>query len=273
MNKYEDQRLSRKQLEEIIDNLTDYESGTETEQEEAEPDNASEISEHESLASEIDSSDFEFKEQIDKRNSVSAWCKKVREGKFVKLACLWITEVIHVLVRCAQLKECLVLSKVRVKTQEPQLVTEHNLILSDTVTLKGARFKTVEAVKTKAAEVLNQLTEATSSTALNDGKVVWSGVEIAKESKLKAKKLTEREKIAKYENLSIELKRLWKLEKVETYALVISAEGVMTTRFAKNIAALGLSYNIIRNGQKAVLLQTCHIVRKVLGQDEFPPLA
>ncbi|KAJ8937515.1 hypothetical protein NQ318_005471 [Aromia moschata] len=32
---------------------------------------------------------------------------------------------------------------------------------------------------------------------------------------------------------------LWKLEKVETYALVISAEGVMTTRFAKNIAALG----------------------------------
>ncbi|KAJ8948309.1 hypothetical protein NQ318_020796 [Aromia moschata] len=84
---------------------------------------------------------------------------------------------------------------------------------------------------------------------------------------------TEREKIAKYENLSIELKRLWKLEKVETYALVISAEGVMTTRFAKNIAVLGLSYNIIRNGQKAVVLQTCHIVRKVLGQDEFPPLA
>ncbi|KAJ8947665.1 hypothetical protein NQ318_009549 [Aromia moschata] len=60
---------------------------------------------------------------------------------------------------------------------------------------------------------------------------------------------------------------------VDTYALVISAEGVMTTRFAKNIAALGLSYNIIRNGQKAVVLQTCHIVRKVLGQDEFPPLA
>ncbi|KAJ8961147.1 hypothetical protein NQ318_008827 [Aromia moschata] len=64
---------------------------------------------------------------------------------------------------------------------------------------------------------------------------------------------TEREKIAKYENLSIERKCLWKLEKVETYALVISAEGVLTTRFAKNIAALGLSYNIIPNGQKAVI--------------------
>ncbi|KAJ8942189.1 hypothetical protein NQ318_009208 [Aromia moschata] len=37
---------------------------------------------------------------------------------FVKLACLWITEVIHVLVRCAQLKELLLLPKVCVKTQE-----------------------------------------------------------------------------------------------------------------------------------------------------------
>ncbi|KAJ8956893.1 hypothetical protein NQ318_014310 [Aromia moschata] len=44
-------------------------------------------------------------------------------GKFVKLACLWITEVIHVLVRCAQLKELLLLPKVCVKTQEPQLAT------------------------------------------------------------------------------------------------------------------------------------------------------
>ncbi|KAJ8940989.1 hypothetical protein NQ318_011723 [Aromia moschata] len=85
---------------------------------------------------------------------------------------------------------------------------------------------------------------------------------------------TERQKIAKYENLSIELKRLWKLEKVETYALVISAEGVMTTRFAKTIATLGLSYNIIRNGQKAILLQTCHIClclecveRRIIGSE------
>ncbi|KAJ8954779.1 hypothetical protein NQ318_014889 [Aromia moschata] len=52
------------------------------------------------------------------------------EGKFVKLACLWITEVIRVLVRCAQLKELLLLPKVCVKTQEPQLVTEHNNLIA-----------------------------------------------------------------------------------------------------------------------------------------------
>ncbi|KAJ8951240.1 hypothetical protein NQ318_010268 [Aromia moschata] len=47
----------------------------------------------------------------------------------MKLACLWITEVIHELVRCAQLKELLPLPKVCVKTQEPQLVTEHNNLI------------------------------------------------------------------------------------------------------------------------------------------------
>ncbi|KAJ8946735.1 hypothetical protein NQ318_002565 [Aromia moschata] len=41
-----------------------------------------------------------------------------------------ITEVIHVLVRCAQLKELLLLPNMCVNTQEPQLVTEHNGLMS-----------------------------------------------------------------------------------------------------------------------------------------------
>ncbi|KAJ8935854.1 hypothetical protein NQ318_016873, partial [Aromia moschata] len=75
-----------------------------------------------------------------------------------------------------------------------------------------------------------------------------------------------------HNNNNNKLKRLWKLEKVETYALVISAEGVMTTRFAKNFAALGLSYNIIRNGQKAVVLQTGHIAFGT-GNPAYPSYA
>ncbi|KAJ8951323.1 hypothetical protein NQ318_008227 [Aromia moschata] len=50
-------------------------------------------------------------------------------GKFVKLAYLWITEVIHVLVWCAQLKELLLLPKVCVETQEPELVTKQNNLM------------------------------------------------------------------------------------------------------------------------------------------------
>ncbi|KAJ8950818.1 hypothetical protein NQ318_012680 [Aromia moschata] len=75
--------------------------------------------------------------------------------KYVKLACLWITEVIHVLVRCAQLKELLLLPKVCVKTQKPQLVTEHsnNLIMNDNRRTKlqmSAILKRLESVSKSA---------------------------------------------------------------------------------------------------------------------------
>ncbi|KAJ8959342.1 hypothetical protein NQ318_022028 [Aromia moschata] len=43
---------------------------------------------------------------------------------------IYITEVIHVLVQCSQLKELLLLPKVCVKTQKPQLFTEHNNLMS-----------------------------------------------------------------------------------------------------------------------------------------------
>ncbi|KAJ8945151.1 hypothetical protein NQ318_001616 [Aromia moschata] len=60
--------------------------------------------------------------------------------------------------------------------------------------LKGTRFDSVEAVgKPKATEVLNQVTAADLQNCLeiqfNNGKVVWSGVDIAKGSTVKAKKL------------------------------------------------------------------------------------
>ncbi|KAJ8951490.1 hypothetical protein NQ318_000186 [Aromia moschata] len=69
-----------------------------------------------------------------KTNSIEEGCiyagvkNFVATGQFVKLACLWITEVIHVLVRCAQLKELQLLPKVCVK--EPQLVTEYNNLMT-----------------------------------------------------------------------------------------------------------------------------------------------
>ncbi|KAJ8960464.1 hypothetical protein NQ318_013748 [Aromia moschata] len=56
--------------------------------------------------------------------------------------------------------------------------------LYEVKSLKGTRFESVEAVKAKATEVLNQLEKRTSSTAFNNGKLVWSGVEIAKGRKV-----------------------------------------------------------------------------------------
>jgi len=42
------------------------------------------------------------------------------------------------------------------------------------------------------------------------------------------------------------------------YPLVISAEGLVTVNFLKYLENIGLTKNILRVGQKAVVLQMCH---------------
>ena len=51
------------------------------------------------------------------------------------------------------------------------------------------------------------------------------------------------------------------------YPLVISAEGVVTKNFLKYLDNIGLTKNIFRVQQKAVLLQMSHIVCKFLGHN------
>lgn len=76
---------------------------------------------------------------------------------------------------------------------------------------------------------------------------------------------TETEKITKYENLALELKNMWHLTGVTIIPLVISAEGIMSEAFKKNLQKLHLSQKIAGYAQQAVALQTCHIVRKFLN--------
>jgi len=68
----------------------------------------------------------------------------------------------------------------------------------------------------------------------------------------------------KYENLALEIKNMWKPNNV-TYPSVVSVEGVVTKNFTKCLQNIALTNNFLRVGQKAVLLQTCHIKRKFLG--------
>jgi len=42
---------------------------------------------------------------------------------------------------------------------------------------------------------------------------------------------TEAEKITKYENVAVDIKNMWKLNRVSVYPLVISAQGVITENF------------------------------------------
>jgi hypothetical protein len=75
---------------------------------------------------------------------------------------------------------------------------------------------------------------------------------------------TKAEKITKCENLALEIKNFWKMN-LSIYSLVISVEGVVTRSFLKYIENTGLTKISLKVWQKAVLLQTCHTVRKFLG--------
>lgn len=78
---------------------------------------------------------------------------------------------------------------------------------------------------------------------------------------------TEKFKIAKYQDLAEEMKRIWKLNVIKIIPLVISVEGVVTTNFKQNLALLGIPQNFCILLQKICLLDTCRIVRKFLNTD------
>jgi hypothetical protein len=67
----------------------------------------------------------------------------------------------------------------------------------------------------------------------------------------------------KHENLVLEIKNIWKLNNVSTYPLDISVEELVTNNL-QYLENTGLTKNISRVGNKAVLLQTFHILCKFL---------
>jgi len=76
---------------------------------------------------------------------------------------------------------------------------------------------------------------------------------------------TETQKITKYENPAPEIKNIWKLNYGTLHPLVISAGGVVTKNFQKYLENRGLMQNVLRVGQRPVILRTSHIIYKFLG--------
>lgn len=72
------------------------------------------------------------------------------------------------------------------------------------------------------------------------------------------------EKISKYEDLAYEIKDLWRLKRVTILPFIISANGLVHKNFLSNLKTLELDYTYLVECQKAVILGTCRIVRKVL---------
>jgi hypothetical protein len=76
----------------------------------------------------------------------------------------------------------------------------------------------------------------------------------------------EDEKISKYQDLSIEIKRIWKLREVKVIPIVVGALGTVTKNLGKYVVELGMDPKYSQPAiQKSAILGTARILRRVLA--------
>jgi hypothetical protein len=73
------------------------------------------------------------------------------------------------------------------------------------------------------------------------------------------------EKLAKYSELSIEIKDQWKMDIVTTIPTALSTNGIIPKTLHKALNTLNLHPNTFIELQKAMILNICSIVRKFLN--------
>ena len=73
------------------------------------------------------------------------------------------------------------------------------------------------------------------------------------------------EKINKYIPLADEIKEMWNMDKVQIIPIIIGSLGEIPVKTIKGLEQLGLDKNTTTQMQKAVILDTCNIVRRVMG--------
>ena len=72
-----------------------------------------------------------------------------------------------------------------------------------------------------------------------------------------------KEKLAKYQPLASEIKEMWKQD-VEIVPVIIGPTGEVPITLKKSLTALNIHENTYHLIQKAVILETCSIVRKYI---------
>ena len=74
-----------------------------------------------------------------------------------------------------------------------------------------------------------------------------------------------REKIAKYADLLIEVKKQWRMNTVTVLPVVISATGVIPSTLHETLKKIDVTATSYTQMQKSIILNTCNMVRKFLG--------
>ena len=72
------------------------------------------------------------------------------------------------------------------------------------------------------------------------------------------------EKIRKYTDLSIEIKKQWQMNTVKIVPIIISATGIIPKSLIQNLEAIGIEQKTYIEMQKATILNTCNITRRFL---------
>lgn len=75
---------------------------------------------------------------------------------------------------------------------------------------------------------------------------------------------TRHEKISKYSELAVEMKAMWNLTNIRIVPIIISSIGLIPKGLREDLASLHLKPDILKTIQKAVIIDTCHTVRKFL---------
>ncbi|KAL0840474.1 hypothetical protein ABMA28_015720 [Loxostege sticticalis] len=78
------------------------------------------------------------------------------------------------------------------------------------------------------------------------------------------------EKLSKYTDLKDEIRRMWRLNEVSIVPIVLSTTGVIPKQLHQSLTTLHLPPLTYITLQKAVILNTCRIVRKFLQANEEP---
>lgn len=79
------------------------------------------------------------------------------------------------------------------------------------------------------------------------------------------------EKLTKYTDLAIELKEQWHMNKVVVVPIILSTTGVIPKTLHTSLHTLGLHHDTYIQLQKAVIINTCHTVRKFFNTTHMTP--
>ena len=79
-------------------------------------------------------------------------------------------------------------------------------------------------------------------------------------------KNTHAEKIRKYRELAQQMNKVWRAPIVELFPIILSRNGLVQKELKNGLKKLELREHLLTRMQKSVIISSCGLVRRVLGE-------